>query len=1517
MPRSGGEADKIGNQFESVWTVHTLLDVFDGRLLAITVEPLGDEARGLEFYVDCNNGSRQFHSVKRQKQGGDWSIADLCRPDSTTRRSVLGDLADHSLSDSGGRACFVSSTGANQLRELCERATALTNVSDFRRSLPPARQHQFDQRIVPLCKCDERRAFKFLQHLEVTLHSHQHLVETVERRLSALFYNLDRSMLDPGDLRRAIAEFVMSRLGSTIDGEQFRAYLHERRVGSRDWTTDPTIAGLVTKINTNYSTIVETELINATHIKRDILDEIISGVYDSNSKGALIVAPGGFGKSCVIAQTIACVAARGTPFLSVRMDAFTQSTTARQLGKQLDLPASPAVVLAGMADNTTSVLVVDQLDALSLVSGRNPQMWMAFNDLWNDVRSYPHMKMILACRDFDLKHDHRLRPLAEPESGFAKYALGRLNPREIVDSLKAAGFRVFVPSDRQLEVLSIPFHLLLFVQGRPSLSFTGTGQLYDAYWRRKIQNLKERIGRDPRWNEVIDSLTGRMSADQALFAPQIIVDDWRSDAEAMVSEHVLVDVADQGQYRFFHESFFDYAYARRFVSAGRNVIDLLSETEQHLFRRSQVRQILEFLRRNDFSEYIYCARSVLGSERVRFHIKRMVASGLGNVDHPRQAEWELVEPLLESGSLSRYMASAILGRPGWFDLLNSNGTLSRWLGSEHSATVDRAVSFLESTELQDLRSSEIATLIRGYANTSATWQERIMKIMSWGKMHRSSETRSLHIGLLASGSYDEYSLPFSNTDYWHQYHESAEVCPAFVIDVLKIWFERAVRRFDDQCSWSFLDGFAQNRSYAGALIVQSVAEARPKYYVEQMLPVVTATVLRTEWDSDDMLNRLWPGLSNAGDPHSVDDAILLALRTALQHLAINDVESFRLHVTPILSYAHQTLGYLTLRAWQDNPQEFADECAQYLVEDSRRLRIGYGSWIGQGGGTGHCAIARRTIAATSPYFSDERFADLEAAILWYRDVFEEHHPNFRGHTELLLLRELDASRMSDTATRRASELERKFTDSNDDSVDEDVILQMSSIGPPIPSDRAHLMTDEQWMSAIYKHDASIELSRVLMELARSHRRRFASLALRMGDDIFPTYFSAILDGLSGRFANGKSATEAEGLIIREVESEVFLDVIDRVHRLPGKPCGTSIAHCIRVLSDRDLPLRTLDTISYYAIHDPNPNEDLWRRDAGGGIRYYGGDPYQYGINCVRGQAAAAIQSLLYSDNTRLIALRRALVALCQDQVVSVRLCAVDALLPLLNFWRDLAVSLFVGACSGYREMWSTPPFESFLRYAVHTHYHQLRPVLQAALGSGDEKAAECAARQIALAELSSVDVGSDGAQVRTGSIPMRRAVAGIYARNVEREVVGPVCMMRLEPFLDDKDEPVRSEASTVLFDVSGEWLLRGKEFLLRFIESKAFESAPHYVLRALEDSNLALPHVICRAAERVLGFLGVEGTHIAGRGSMAASSLATLVVRQYQQTTDNTLKTRCLDLIDRMEEEGYFGIENELAKLER
>jgi hypothetical protein len=187
MPRPGGEAEKLGNQFEAVWTVDAAIDVFEGRFKSITVEAFGDESLGVEFHLENDDGSLQFHSVKRQKQDGDWSIADLCRPRGANGRSYLGDLLGKQERWLNAETRFISSTGANDLRELAERAATPTNVSEFRGILSEKLRNAFDSQIVALCKGDPDAAFAALKNLEVIPRGHGDLMRSVERRIDGLF----------------------------------------------------------------------------------------------------------------------------------------------------------------------------------------------------------------------------------------------------------------------------------------------------------------------------------------------------------------------------------------------------------------------------------------------------------------------------------------------------------------------------------------------------------------------------------------------------------------------------------------------------------------------------------------------------------------------------------------------------------------------------------------------------------------------------------------------------------------------------------------------------------------------------------------------------------------------------------------------------------------------------------------------------------------------------------------------------------------------------------------------------------------------------------------------------------------------------------------------------------------------------------------------------------------------------------------------------------------------------------
>src|SRR5207247_964218 len=75
-------------------------------------------------------------------------------------------------------------------------------------------------------------------------------------------------------------------------------------------------------------------------------------------------------------------------------------------------PASPAVALARASAGRQAVLVIDQLDAASLASGRAPEVLTVVEEVLGEA-SRLGVQVVLACRRYDIDNDPRLKTLAE------------------------------------------------------------------------------------------------------------------------------------------------------------------------------------------------------------------------------------------------------------------------------------------------------------------------------------------------------------------------------------------------------------------------------------------------------------------------------------------------------------------------------------------------------------------------------------------------------------------------------------------------------------------------------------------------------------------------------------------------------------------------------------------------------------------------------------------------------------------------------------------------------------------------------------------------------------------------------------------------------------------------------------------------------------------------------------------------------------------------------------------------
>ena len=225
MPRTGGEADKFGNRYESLWAVDAVLDLITGDYLALTFEPIRDEAAGIEFFGTRPEGIREYHSIKRQQSEGNWTVSRLTQQQGSTGRSILGDLVEKIAQ--GAEGVFSSGTSASELEEMSDRAKSSSSIEEFRSRVKSNDRlsGHFTTRINSLCNGDETAAYQALKRLHVRTKNESELRKDVERRIRSMFRAGTGGPIDATTAHLLVADFLIDSLGQTLTASPIHAYL--------------------------------------------------------------------------------------------------------------------------------------------------------------------------------------------------------------------------------------------------------------------------------------------------------------------------------------------------------------------------------------------------------------------------------------------------------------------------------------------------------------------------------------------------------------------------------------------------------------------------------------------------------------------------------------------------------------------------------------------------------------------------------------------------------------------------------------------------------------------------------------------------------------------------------------------------------------------------------------------------------------------------------------------------------------------------------------------------------------------------------------------------------------------------------------------------------------------------------------------------------------------------------------------------------------------------------------------
>lgn len=396
-------------------------------------------------------------------------------------------------------------------------------------------------------------------------------------------------------------------------------------------------------------------------IQRDevkyILDWIAKDAQtEKPNRVALLYGSAGVGKSVVMHDVLLETQQQADYLvLGLKTDQIEFEDT-EDLSRRMHLAKPIVSVIRDLAQKKRRVvMLIDQIDALSLSLSSNRTPLRSILKLIQQVKEIPHVRVVISCRPYDLDYDPILNNLNIP----TKWELKKLSGKKVTEILKQHGLDVNL-TDGLIEFLGNPLRLYLYLKVMPygKLRTPVTEDvLYDELWRIGVIDIDVSKVNKERVLRLLDTMVETMYKRQELSVHRCEIETNYTDELHYLLSQELITFTSNGRVQFFHQTMFDYVYARRFVEKGQDLLKELSSQHQGLFSRAAVKSILTFLRETDSCGYIQTLSHLLfdknedGKEQYRFHLKSLALSNMTFFDEPKTNELQFIERKVFDNSL--------------------------------------------------------------------------------------------------------------------------------------------------------------------------------------------------------------------------------------------------------------------------------------------------------------------------------------------------------------------------------------------------------------------------------------------------------------------------------------------------------------------------------------------------------------------------------------------------------------------------------------------------------------------------------------------------------------------------------------------------------------------------------------------------------------------------------------------------------------------------------------------------
>lgn len=359
-----------------------------------------------------------------------------------------------------------------------------------------------------------------------------------------------------------------------------------------------------------------------THLTRKQTAEIYTWIKDdlrNDSKNILILTgEKGVGKSVIMKDLYDLLTNEGNFVLGIKADKHYYSNIT-ELEKNIFLNSLTFEILLNSFKNKRLIILIDQIDALSYSITSNREFINTYTRIISEFENEKKLRVVISTRKYDLEYDAELSIYNSQK--YSKIEVTLIEPEEVLNILEKYNIKT-VPN-KFLELLRTPNNLNIFcsLPSKTKINYdtvSSLKDLYDEFWSQLISRNKNK-----KIKNLIFIIVNKMYED-GIAVGNIYNDDYFDELNYLKSNSVIIE--NNRRIQFFHQTFYEYCYAKFFVENNNSLEEYIIKNEQSLYIRSVVKMVAEYLREYDINKYIYVLENVLFNQKYRNHIKTLLIS---------------------------------------------------------------------------------------------------------------------------------------------------------------------------------------------------------------------------------------------------------------------------------------------------------------------------------------------------------------------------------------------------------------------------------------------------------------------------------------------------------------------------------------------------------------------------------------------------------------------------------------------------------------------------------------------------------------------------------------------------------------------------------------------------------------------------------------------------------------------------------------------------------------------------